>query len=68
MVVQDIISLARHSELSNTALKINNSENTAAIVSFINMGMIETKKFLLMMKMSRIVYFFLTIHKYKYRL
>lgn len=44
MVVQDIISLARHSELSNTALKIDNTENTAAIVSFINMGMIELYK------------------------
>mgnify|MGYP001074959446 CR=1 FL=1 len=44
MVVQDIISLSRHSELSNTALKIDNPDNTAAIVSFINMGMIELYK------------------------
>ena len=44
MIVQDIISLARHSELSNTALKIDNGDNTSAILSFINMGMIELYK------------------------
>lgn len=44
MVVQEIINLARYSELGNTALKQVNNDTTAAIVSFINMGMIELYK------------------------
>lgn len=44
MIAQDVLDLARHSELSNTAFKILSDENTAAIVSFINMGMIELYK------------------------
>jgi len=44
MIAQDVLDLARHSELGNTAFKILSDENTAAIVSFINMGMIELYK------------------------
>jgi len=40
MVVQDIVDLARYSELSSVAIK----NDTTAIVSFINMGMIELYK------------------------
>ena len=41
MVVQEIINLARYSELANTALGKDTTDNTSIIVSFLNMGMIE---------------------------
>jgi hypothetical protein len=44
MVVQEIINLARYSELGNTALKQDNAANTATILSFINLGMLELYK------------------------
>lgn len=44
MIVQEIVNLARYSELGNTSLKQVNDENTAAILSFINMGMVELHK------------------------
>lgn len=44
MIVQDIINLARHSELGNTALGKDTADNVPILVSFINMGMIELYK------------------------